>query len=186
MSIKTVFCFSILILLTGCSLFRSTQETTYFDFDRSPLANSPNLGILVPQRFASTLPSSTKMIFQFPGNEVKYDMYNNWSQTPQDLVARYFTLYFNNPEKSIPLASAMKYTMDGSIYEFECDTNSKEVVFTIGIILKGKNDSLILAKLYGSKVKMEKLSASDFAGAMSKAVDNVAIQIQEDILELNK
>ncbi len=183
---KTVFYLSMLVLLTGCSMFRSTQGTTHFDFDRSPLTNSPNMGILVPQRFTSTLPSSTKMIFQFPGNEVKYDMYNNWAQIPQDLVARYFTLYFNNPEKSIPLASTMKYTMDGCIYEFECDTNTKEAVFTMGVILRDKNDSLILAKLYGSKVKMEKLSASDFAGAMSKAVDNVAVQIQKNILELNK
>lgn len=183
---KTVFCVALLLLLTGCSIFRSNQETTHFDLDRSPLTNSPNLGILVPQRFSSSLPSSTKMIFHFPGNEVKYDMYNNWAQTPQDLVARYFTLYFNNPEQSIPMSSTMKYTLDGCIYNFECDTNTKEAIFTMGIILRDKNDLLILAKLYGSKVKMEKLTASDFAGAMSKAVNNVAEQIHKDVLNIKK
>lgn len=183
---KTVFCLAVLVLLSGCSMFRSTQETTHFDFDKTPLVNSPNIGILVPQRFTSSLPSSTKMIFQFPGNEVKFDMYNNWTQTPQNLVARYFTLYFNNPEKPLPLASSMKYTLNGCIYEFECDTSTKEAVFAMGIILRDKNESLILAKIYGSKVKMEKLSASDFAGAMSKAVNNVADQIYKDMMDSNK
>ena len=167
-------------------MFKSTPVTTHFDLDKSPLVNSPNLGISVPQRFMSTLPSSTKMIFYFPGNEVKYDLYNNWSQTPQELVARYFTLYFNNPAKPIPLSSTVQYSMNGSIYEFGCDTTAEEALFTIGIVITDKNDKVILAKLYSSKIKMEKLTASAFSEAMSKAVNDVATQIYKDILDLKK
>jgi len=181
---KTVIYLALLLTLTGCSIFKSNPETTNFDLDKSGLADSPNLGITIPQRLSSTLPSSTKMIFYFPGNEVKYDLYNNWAQTPQDLLGRYFTIYFNNPEKKSELSYDSNYTLNGTIYEFECDTNTKEAIFAIGITIKDKNDDVLLTKLYGSKVKMEKLSASDFAEAMSKAVNNVTSQIYKDIINL--
>ena len=180
---KFLYFLAVFILISGC---RSTPDSTNFDLDRANLKDSPNIGINVQPRFSSTLPSSTKMIFYFQGNEVKYDMFNNWAQTPQDLLARYIMLYFNNPEKPIEQTVAKGCTINGTIYDFECDTNTSEVVFTIGITVVDSNENVLMSKLYTSKTKLEKLTASDFAIAMSKAVNDVLKQVYNDIKNLKK
>lgn len=183
---RTIIYIAALFLFASCSMFNSAPETTYFSLDNSGLDDSPNLGITMPQKISSMLPSSTKMIFYFPGNEVKYDIYNNWAQTPQALIDRYFTLYFNNPEKKAELPAGTDYTLNGTIYEFECNTVTKEALFAIKITICDRNDNILITKLYSSKVKIDKMSASNFASAMSKAVKDVASQICKDIINLKK
>lgn len=113
-------------------------------------------------------------------------MFNNWAQTPQDLLARHFMLYFNNPEKQIEKTAIENCILSGTIYDFECDTNSKEAIFTVEITISDQNENLLMSKLYTSRANLEKLTASDFSIAMSLAVNKAAKLIYQDIQNLKK
>ena len=180
---KYLYCLLIILVLSGCSL---TPNYITFDLDRNYLQDSPNLGINVNPRFISALPSSPKMIFYFKGNEVKYDMFNNWSQTPQELIPRYLMLFFNNPAKKVENTSVKGCTISGTIYDFECDTVSNEAIFTVEITIADKDENVLLSKLYSAKTKLQKLTASDFASAMSLSVYEVEKQIYSDIKNLKE
>lgn len=176
--------FLLLLFACSCSMFRPTPETTYFDLGVFRTSELKNYNIYV-KNFSSDLPSSTKMIFRKESNEIEYDIYNNWAQTPQNILTKYLIFYFNNPYKQTDSKYANNsLTLEGNIYDFECNINTKEAVLNVGIKII-QNDTIILNKIYSIREQISKLTASDFSKAMAQATFKLAQQIESDINQIN-
>ncbi len=148
------------------------------------MSESKNYNIDV-ERFVSDLPSSTKMVFRKNSNEIEYDAYNNWAQTPQNILTKYLIFYFSNPQKQTDSKPANnRLIIDGNIYNFECNIDAKEAVLNTRIKII-QNETIILNKIYSIREKMTILTASDFSKAMAKAAFKLAQQIENDIDKLN-
>jgi len=174
-----------LLFVCGCSVFRSAPQTAYFDLGNSGIPESKNYGFDI-KNFSSDLPASTKMIFRRDSNEIEYDVYNNWAQTPQNLLTKYFIFYFNNPHNQLESKYAnKKLTIEGDLYNFECNMDTKEAVLSVRIKII-HNETIILSKIYSVKEKMLMLTASDFSKAMAKAILKLAQQVEKDIENIAK
>lgn len=172
-----------LLFVCSCSMFRSTPSTTHFDLGDSTVSASKSYCIDI-KNFSSDLPASTKMVFRKDSNEIEYDVYNNWAQTPQNILAKYLVFYFNTPNKETDSRCANnKLIIDGNIYNFECNIDTKEAVLIVRIKII-KNETIILNKIYSVREKMAMLTASDFSKAMAQATFKLAQQLESDINKL--
>jgi ABC-type uncharacterized transport system auxiliary subunit len=166
-------------------MFRYTPQTTYFDLGDTRISESKNYGIEI-KGFSSDIPASTRMVFRKDSNEIEYDIYNNWAQTPQNILTKYLILYFNNPHKQMDSRYAnKKLTIDGNIYNFECNMDTKEAVLNARIKII-QNETIISNKIHSIREKMAALTASDFSKAMAQAAFRLAQQIENDIDNLEK
>lgn len=174
----------VLFLICGCSMFKTTPSTTYFDLGDFNVPESKNYGIDV-MCFSSDLPASTKMVFRKESNEIAYDIYNNWAQTPQNILTKYLTFYFNNPHKQTdPKHTNNKLIIDGNIYTFECNMETKEAVLNVRVKLI-QNEAILSNKIYSVRKKMAALTAFDFSKAMTQATCELAQRIERDINKLD-
>ena len=115
---------------------------------------------------------------------MEYDVYNNWAQTPQNILTKYLIFYFNTPLKPADSKYANKLFIEGNIYNFECNLNTKEAVLNTRIKII-QNDSIILNKIYSIRETMPKLTASDFSKAMAQAAFKLAQEIENNIIGLD-
>ena len=74
--------------------------------------------------------------------------------------------------------------IEGNIYNFECNVNTKEAVLNARVKITQK-ETIILSKIYSVREKMPVLTASDFSKAMAQAAFKLAQQIEDDINKLN-
>lgn len=180
-----LFLLAVLVSTCSCSLLTPTPTTAYFDLGDIKTSRSKNYNIDI-RNFSSDFSSSTRMIFRKESNQIEYDIYNNWAQTPQNIITKYLIFYFNNPcNQTDPKYKNDKLYIEGIVYNFECNIDTKEAIVNVRIKII-QNDTITLDKMYGIKEKISQLTASDFSKAMAKAVFSLAEQMESDINRLDK
>ena len=132
-------------------------------------------------KFSVDGPYKTKMFFRTTSNQLRFDDYNKWVQTPSIMLKRYLKLAF----RSKPMQNHKpQYSVELSILSFEADELTKHAVFIVEykiINLTSKNKK-IFVKSFSNK--MEEINPENFVQAMSTISADFADKLKSEILEL--
>ena len=171
-----------LYLFTACSILPVPDSTpvSYYDigFPEKPYSGVPPLKI---NAFSGSVGNETKMVFRTGPNKISIDIYNQWSQSPSNLLHRYFILAFSGSE------TAPKYIIDGKILRFEGDLDAMQADIMIRVIVKNAADSkVVLNSVIEGSAPFKTKSASAFAEATGTAIADITRKLAEQIKALKK
>jgi hypothetical protein len=182
---KNILIIAVLLLLTGCSLFKGKTNIVYFNIGTPIMQNTSNLGLTI-KPINSDLPFGKKMTFITSEYSMTSDSFNKWSQTPEELVYQYVESYFNNPAKKLDNKTNNKYILNIQIIRFACYSTKPEISLQLNILISdNKTGKILLNKSFIQNFKFNKLTADSIAEAMSKGVNNICSKIKIELLELN-
>ena len=170
------------LLVASCSS-SSSSKTIFYSLD-VPVENSANYGMQVVP-FTSYMPFEKNMAYAVTPNGIILDDYNNWIQPPNVLLTQFFNLMLDDPSKPRTELFGSNLKLSGNIFKLECSTITKEVVLSVNILVFDTNSKILLNRNYSQKIKLERLTASAYANAVSDAAGKIVLQLTNDLKSLN-
>jgi hypothetical protein len=169
---------------SGCILFpNDPYPTKYFNLE-NPKPNCPDGIDLNVQLFRMESATKYKMLYRKGNCHIAVDNYNKWILTPGFMLTRYVQLAFSD-SGAPPAANSILMVLEGSITTFEINLNEKQVLLGVYYSLRRYNSKeILLTKSRVFTEKFTKLTAGDFALAMSKAAGKYCEQLRKEIMVL--
>ena len=175
-----------LLMISACSIFPSPRSLTihYYDIGSPQKQHKSKVGVQIFP-FIGGVGDEARMVFRHASNNVQFDSYNRWANSPAKLIQCYLSLALNNNKTEID------YSMTGEVLRFEGNIEKKTANIAIKITLKStkknKDKKSYLSQIvYSSSVPVEKETATAYAVAMEKAIAKVTQQIVKQIQTLKK
>lgn len=174
-------------VLSGC-MFMSEPYRDVIYYDLSVPAPAPAESVRV-----SVLPirdeSSTKykMVFRKNSNALIVDDYAKWTQPPGMMLTRYLENYFSKSDtnKEPESENTVSLSLAGSIFAFEADLESKEVVLGVKYeVRRSENNKLLESGAMSFREKVDEFSGQKLAAAMSLCAFRYAAFIKKKIEEV--
>ena len=178
---RMVLFFLMVIIFSSCVFSTNTfHPVRYYDLGVAEVINEggPYVHFL---KFSVNGPYKTKIVFRTTSNQLRFDDYNKWVQTPSVMLKRYLKLAFRSKPQD---KRESQYSVEMSILSFEADELTKHAVLVVEykiINLKNENKKIFVKSL---SRKMEDMNAEDFVQAMSKISADFADELKSEMLAL--
>ena len=180
---------SILCMVGGCSNFigRSDSKVNYFDigYPSSSIESNVLKKPVVIGNFDSTSPFYERMVFRTSERYQQIDDYNRWSSAPSQMLKRYFILALGGKGTEKIDKEKEYLELNVAILSLEADIQKKIVTLILKVdIIYGKNETTDYSKIINVQVKLDEVTADQFAEALRKAVDKVVKESVQALLKV--
>ena len=172
------------LIVSGCSFLPtpSNRPINYYDigFPGKTYHTGANLVI---NPLTGRAGQELRMVFRDSSNRIKFDTFNRWSCSPNELVRRFLQLALKDKSDSTP-----DLAVRGEIIRFDGSLNKKCVNLVIKFTLTppSDNDNILSQKIYKTTVPVTEIKATAYAEAMSSAMNTITGKLAEDIKQLQK
>ncbi|MCF7791351.1 MAG: hypothetical protein K9M56_05060 [Victivallales bacterium] len=179
-------CFIIVLSVSSCTPFKGSDTIHYFTISMpQPLINKKEKAAVKARikvcRITADGVYGRKMYFTAPPNGVFFDSCNCWAQKPAVMLTNYFSIYLGS--RMAPEGKVIKvyYSLSGKILSFDANMKTKKAKLMIKLQLENNNGKILIDKIYTVQKRMKKLTASDFAQAMTEASRETASLFYQDL-----
>ncbi len=164
-----------MLLLTGCVFTTEPhREPMYYDL-AAPTPEKPQ-NILAVGSFDNDTPARQRMLYREAGSRIVPDEYNQWVQSPEMLLQRYF-------RNAFPIApgtdDSKLMELRGSINAFEIDLADPAAVLKINYQLSAGEQCR--SGSIGIRERCDAKTPQAFANAMSRAAERAARELDKAV-----
>jgi hypothetical protein len=175
------------LLSVGCGVLSTEpyQSTIVYDLGIPKSINKSAVPLIV-RRLRTEGPYKSKMILRRPGNNLHFNNYTKWAQSPELMLTRYLKLALGAASNGTS-RDRNGFSVTGTILVFEADEPSRTVSLVVDYAIKrtGSLKSLDAGRASFS-TKLTAVTSNSISSAMSENAAKFADLIMKEINKMVK
>jgi len=172
---------SLMLLGCGCSILPTPPEVPvhYFDIGfPKPMEKSEVSVMITP--FVTSGPYNARMVFRNSANSIEFDEFNRWSDSPAELLQRYFTLALGAGK--VQKKDSKQLVLSGELLRFDGDLTNNTANLILAISIRDKDGKEPISRhIFREKVSVTEVTASGYAKGMEQAVGKIVTAVKAKI-----